>query len=76
MIALKRRLRRIEAQFIAPYDPEAARRLALFRQRKERHATERGEKLEPWPERSPNQYQYRTLAEVLRQRLNRPESKR
>ena len=68
MRQIARRLRRLEARFTPPADPEAARLVALLRERMRRHGME----CDDAPNVPPLNCQHRTLTEVLCARFAKP----
>jgi hypothetical protein len=67
MRPIARRLRRLEARFTPPADPEAARLVALLRERMRRNGME----CDDTGDVEPQNHQHRTLTEVLRARFTK-----
>jgi hypothetical protein len=72
MTVLARRIRRVEARFVPPEDPEGRRLVELLQARIRRWFEANGETYTP---PSPEEFTGRSIVEILRERFNRPLSK-
>ena len=72
MTVLVRRIRRLEARFVPPEDPEGRRLVELLQTRIRRWAEAKGE---TYTSPLPEEFTGRSIVEILRERFNRPLSK-
>jgi hypothetical protein len=69
MNTLTRRIRRLEARFVPPDDPEGRRLVQVLQSRIRRWAEANGERYTPPP---PEEFTGRSIVEILCERFDRP----